>query len=219
MTLNEPYDLHPVDEFMILRLQVNDGNTGPHTDYRIGTIAENSNYSSSVRVSEIIAYNSTLTDADALIVENYLKNKWGVENILDSSTLLNHGTGTPNHASAKFGSGISFDGLSFGNSITSRIATLPGEAVTLTFWVYPENEDFYLFNAEGIPIPASISLIKQRPLLTMSGLDQTSLPGTEINEFWANGYLPLYQWSHLALSYDLSTKEVRFFINGELDAV
>ena len=77
MTLNEPYDLHPVDEFMILRLQVNDGNTGPHTDYRIGTIAENSNYSSSVRVSEIIAYNSTLTDADALIVENYLKNKMG----------------------------------------------------------------------------------------------------------------------------------------------
>ena len=63
MTLNEPYDLHPVDEFMILRLQVNDGNTGPHTDYRIGTIAENSNYSSSVRVSEIIAYNTTLTDA------------------------------------------------------------------------------------------------------------------------------------------------------------
>ena len=113
MTLNEPYDLHPVDEFMILRLQVNDGNTGPHADYRIGTIAENSNYSSSVRVSEIIAYNTTLTDTDALIVENYLKNKWGVENILDSSTLLNHGTGTPNHASAKFGSGISFDGLSF----------------------------------------------------------------------------------------------------------
>ena len=53
----------------------------------------------------------------------------------------------------------------------------------------------------------------------MSGLDQTSLPGTEINEFWANGYLPLNQWSHLALSYDLSTKEVQFFINGELDAV
>ena len=53
----------------------------------------------------------------------------------------------------------------------------------------------------------------------MQGLDQTSLPGTDINEFWANGYLTLNKWSHLALTYNLSTKEVQFYINGELDAV
>ena len=52
----------------------------------------------------------------------------------------------------------------------------------------------------------------------MQGLDQTSLPGTNINEFWANGYLLYNQWSHLALTYDLSSKKVQFFINGELDA-
>ena len=62
---------------MILRLQVNDGNTGPHTDYRIGTIAENSNYSSSIRVSEIIAYDSVLSASNAQVVEDYLKKKWG----------------------------------------------------------------------------------------------------------------------------------------------
>ena len=77
--MSSPYDLHPVDEYMILRLQVNDANTGPHSDYRISTIAENSNYSSSVNVSEIIAYNSVLSGSDALVVENYLKNKWGLK--------------------------------------------------------------------------------------------------------------------------------------------
>ena len=124
ISLNEPYDLYPIDEFMILRLQVNDGNTGPHTDYRIGTIAENSNYSSSIRVSEIIAYDSVLSASNAQVVEDYLKKKWGVENILDSSTLSNHGTGTPHHSTAKFGTGINFDGLTYGKSISSRISTL-----------------------------------------------------------------------------------------------
>ena len=218
ISLNEPYDLHPIDEFMILRLQVNDGNTGPHTDYRIGTIAENSNYSSSIRVSEIIAYDSVLSASNAQVVEDYLKKKWGVENILDSSTLSNHGTGTPHHSTAKFGTGINFDGLTYGKSITSRISTLPGSGVSLAVWVYPESEDFFIFNSDGLPVPASISLQKQRPLLTMLGLDQTSLPGTEINEFWASGYLPLNEWSHVVLSYDLSNKEVQFFINGKLDA-
>ena len=53
----------------------------------------------------------------------------------------------------------------------------------------------------------------------MSGLDQTSLPGTDINEFWANGYLLYNQWSHLVLTYDLSSKKVQFYINGKLDSV
>ena len=110
---------------MILRLQVNNGNTGPHSDYRIGTIAENSNYSSSVRVSEIVAFDSVLSSSDAQIVENYLKNKWGVENILDSSTFVNHGTGKPKHASAKFGDGISYDGSPTPSAISSRIEKLP----------------------------------------------------------------------------------------------
>ena len=219
VNLSSPYDLHPVDEYMILRLQVNDANTGPHSDYRIGTIAENSNYSSSVNVSEIIAYNSVLSGSDALVVENYLKNKWGVKNILDSSIVLNHGTGTPRHIPAKFGIGIKFDGSSFGKSISAKIPSLPGNAITLSAWVYPESEDFYLFNADGLPSPASISLRKQRPLLSMSGLDQTGLPGTNINEFWAKGSLALNQWSHLALIYDLSSKRVQFFINGLQDSV
>jgi hypothetical protein len=137
---------------MIVRLQVNDDNAGPHSDYRIGTIAENSSYYSSVNVSEIIAYNSVLSTSDAQIVENYLKNKWGIKNILDTTSFSNHGTGTPMHIASKFGSGIKFDGSSLGKSISGNISSLPGNAVTLSAWVYPESEDFYLFNADGLPV-------------------------------------------------------------------
>ena len=125
INLNAPYDLSPIDEFMIVRLQVNDDNTGPHSDYRIGTIAENSSYYSSVNVSEIIAYNSVLSTSDAQIVENYLKNKWGIKNILDTTSFSNHGTGTPMHIASKFGSGIKFDGSSLGKSISGNISSLP----------------------------------------------------------------------------------------------
>ena len=119
----------------------------------------------------------------------------------------------------QFGESVQFNGVDFGKSVLSNGVTFQGSSVSLSMWVYPESEDFYLFNVDGLPIPASISLRKQRPVLTMLGLDQTSLPGTAINEFWANGYLPLNQWSHLVLTYDLSSKEVQFFINGELDAL
>ena len=153
------------------------------------------------------------------MVEDYLKKKWGVENILDSSTLSNHGTGTPHHSTAKFGTGINFDGLTYGKSISSRISTLPGSGVSLAVWVYPESEDFFIFNSDGLPVPASISLQKQRPLLTMLGLDQTSLPGTEINEFWASGYLPLNEWSHVVLSYDLSNKRSSIFYKWKIGCI
>ena len=45
---------------MVLRLQVNDGNTGPHNDYRIGTITEGTSYSSSVDIAEILAFDKYL---------------------------------------------------------------------------------------------------------------------------------------------------------------
>ena len=142
----------------------------------------------------------------------------GVKNILDSSIVLNHGTGTPRHIPAKFGIGIKFDGSSFGKSISAKIPSLPGNAITLSAWVYPESEDFYLFNADGLPSPASISFAPNgsASFYVRAG---SGLPGTNINEFWAKGSLALNQWSHLALIYDLSSKRVQFFINGLQDSV
>ena len=143
-----------------------------------------------------------------------------MQGVVFSSSFSNHGSGFPNYQSgSKFGDGIVFDGINLGKSISSRIPVMQRDAITLSFWLNPESDDFHIFNVDGIPVPASISLRKQRPVLSMQGLDQTSLPGTDINEFWANGYLTLNKWSHLALTYNLSTKEVQFYINGELDAV
>ena len=121
-------------------------------------------------------------------------------------------------SSGRFGESVSFNGVDFGKSVLSNGVTFESSSVSLSMWVYPESDDFYLFNVDGVPLPVSISLLKQRPVLTM-GTRSNLLPGTEINEFWANGYLPLNQWSHLVLTYDLSSKEVEFFINGELDAL
>ena len=152
-------------------------------------------------------------------METYLQEKWGIEGIVYSSTGINHGSGSPTYdLSGKFGHGITFDGTTLGKSINSSVAEIGTDSVSLSFWINPESEDFYLFNVDGMPIPASISLRKQRPLFSMLGLDQTSLPGTSINEFWAHGYLPLNKWSHLVLSYDLVKKNAKFFINGEFDS-
>ena len=89
---------------------------------------------------------------------------------------------------------------------------------SLTFWVYPQSSNFHLFSLDGIAPELSISLRNQRPLFSMSGLNQQSLPGTSGDEFWASGFLPLNKWSHLALSYSLENRRVRFYINGVFDS-
>ncbi|MDG0965255.1 MAG: hypothetical protein P8O23_09315, partial [Opitutales bacterium] len=92
------------------------------------------------------------------------------------------------------------------------------KVTSLSFWVYPQSTDFHLFSLDGIAPELSISIRKQRPLFSMSGLNQQSLPGTAGEEFWANGYLSLNQWSHLVFSYSLENRRVRFYINGVLDS-
>ena len=80
------FDLAPINEFMLVRLQVNNGNTGPYSNYRIGATAEGNHYSSSLDVSEIIAFDSVISDQDAGIVERYLLDKWGIQGTVSSST-------------------------------------------------------------------------------------------------------------------------------------
>ena len=93
-----------------------------------------------------------------------------------------------------------------------------GKVASLSFWINPESSDFHLFSLDGIAPELSLSLRKQRPLFSMSGLNQQSLPGTSGDEFWANGYLPLNQWSHLVFTYSLENRRVRFYLNGEFDS-
>ena len=137
---------------------------------------------------------------------------------VDSAGGDSNGTGSPIwFAPGKFGaSGIEFDGTD-GKALLSTGVSGDFESATLSLWVYPESPDFHLFSLEGTSPSMSLSLRKQRPLFILDGLDQQSLPGTSGDEFWAKGYLPLNQWSHLSLVYDLSSRMVRFYLNGSFD--
>jgi hypothetical protein len=85
---------------------------------------------------------------------------------------------------------------------------------SMSFWINPVSENFYLFNMNGVSPELSISLRNQRPLFHLSGLNQQSLPGTATEEFWANGYVELNNWSHLVFTYSLENRRARFYIDG-----
>ena len=53
--------------------------------------------------------------------------------------------------------------------------------------------------------------------LLFSGLNQNSLPGTPVEEFWADGDLSLNQWSHLVLTYSQENRRARFYIDGKFE--
>ena len=65
-----------VNEFMILRLAVNDNNTSPKSNYRIGVI--DNSFCASVDIAEIVAFDSKLSDLSRQKVEGYLARKWGL---------------------------------------------------------------------------------------------------------------------------------------------
>ena len=89
--------------------------------------------------------------------------------------------------------------------------------MSLAVWVYPESEDFFIFNSDGLPVPASISLQKQRRYLPC--LDWIKPRYLELRLMNSGpAVTSIKWWSHEVLSYDLSNKEVQFFINGKLDA-
>ncbi len=157
-----------------------------------------------------------LREADLLLWWNLDEGSGGIAS--DSSSLgLNDGNasgvlwGNP----GKFGTGhLVYDktndrAVKLSSGINEHLSS-----VTLSLWVYPQSSNFYLFSLDGFSPDLSISLINQRPLFSMDGLNQQSLPGTSGNEFWASGYLPLNDWSHLTLTYSLDNRRVRFYLNG-----
>ena len=69
---------------MLVNLTVNDGDTGPHSNYRIGTTNEGNNWCTSIDIAEIIAFDHALSNADAAKIEGYLALKWGLKSSLPS---------------------------------------------------------------------------------------------------------------------------------------
>ena len=72
---------------------------------------------------------------------------------------------------------------------------------------------FSRLNRKGL----SWTLERNRPLFSFAGISQSYLLGENEDEIHARGYLPLHQWTHLALSYDLNSRTVQLFLNGEPD--
>ena len=65
-----------VNEFMIVRIIVNNNSTGLKTNYRIGTI--DNSFCASVDIAEVVAFDSVLSDEGRQKLEGYLARKWGL---------------------------------------------------------------------------------------------------------------------------------------------
>ena len=134
--------------------------------------------------------------------------------MLDSSENANHGT-TSNpdwNSSGKFSSSLSFD-LSNGRSVTHAGLSADYPSVTLSAWVYPAMKTFIFF--QQIESEAFLDIGKKSSaFLIWGGISQSYLSCENEDEIHARGYLPLHQWTHLALSYDLNSRTVQLFFNG-----
>ncbi|MDG1138462.1 MAG: hypothetical protein P8N49_02955 [Opitutales bacterium] len=153
------------------------------------------------------------------VKESALSLWWALDNNLsDSSSGSNDGSGSPAFSSdGIFGSAIGFDGETIDKHVSSNGILSGSPNLSLSLWLYLESSDFYPFSIDGPVSPSAISIHNQRPLFTFRGLNQQTLPGTDINELWAHDYILKEEWSHLVLTYDLKNKLARLFINGTLD--
>ena len=105
------------------------------------------------------------------------------------------------------------------NPLIPSAQAFPG-AVTLSAWVHPESDDFFLLIQMVYRYPRP--LVYENNVLFHHDRARSGplcLAQISMNFLGASGYLPLYQWSHLVLVYDLSSKKAQFFINGQFDSL
>ena len=76
--LSGNFNLGTINEYMILVVTNTDANTGPHSNYRVGTVAGGNNYCASVDIAEILAFSTSLSADEASKIEGYLAHKWGL---------------------------------------------------------------------------------------------------------------------------------------------
>ena len=130
------------------------------------------------------------------------------------------------------GKALYMDG--FSNSITNRDFKLPSSAVTLSAWVAPrvfENLPNYGDGSDAAGNPRLTSVINKGNVEAGEGFllgygrlglwgIQLALHNTETDEDFVVSFydpintLPLYEWSHIAVSYDGKTGYIGLFFNG-----
>lgn len=160
--LPSPFDMSPVDEFMLLKVVVNDNNPGPKL-YQIGRI---DGYSFSIDVAEILAYDHVLTAAEEDLLGVYLAQKYGLttsysgqarNSIPDGSTVAIAGGATfdVNGTSETIGALADYGGS--GGIVTNNAAGSPS-VLTLTA---PSGTNAFSGSIQDGTSP--ISLIKTGP--------------------------------------------------------
>lgn len=130
------------------------------------------------------------------------------------------------------GKALYMDG--FSNSITNRDFKLPSSAVTLSAWVAPrvfENLPNYGDGSDAAGNPRLTSIINKGNVEAGEGFllgygrlglwgIQFALHNTETDDDFVISFydpintLPLYEWSHIAVSYDGKTGYIGLFFNG-----
>ena len=91
--LSGNFDLSYITDYMIVRLVVNDSDQGPYSSYQIGRVT---GLQCNLDIAEILAFGDKLSDIDASLVEHYLGEKWGLNNIT-GTTILDFATGQANN--------------------------------------------------------------------------------------------------------------------------
>lgn len=131
------------------------------------------------------------------------------------------------------GNALYMDG--FSNNIVNRDFYAPSQAITMSAWVAPrvfENIVHYDGNSDAAGHTRMTSIINKGDIEMCEGFllgygrlglwgVQLALHNSETEEDFVVGFydplnaLPLYQWSHVAVSFDGETGYIALFFNGE----
>jgi hypothetical protein len=145
--LSGNFNLGTINQHMIIKITNTDANTGPHSNYRVGTIAGGNGYCASVDIAEILAFSTSLSQEKANKIESYLAHKWGLtqkpkftfSNTPVSATTANYpanhlpthaldgNTGTKFFTNEKAGHGLI---LNVGDSIISELSVTSADLAT-----------------------------------------------------------------------------------------
>ena len=156
---------------------------------------------------------------------NYVFNEENADNIFKAPSDPLRRTGVKGNA-------LYMDG--FSNSITNRDFKTPSSAITLSAWVAPrvfENLPNYGDSSDAAGNPRLTSVINKGDVEAGEGFVlgygrlglwgiQLALHNTETDDDYVLAFydpinaLPLYEWSHIAVSFDGKTGYIGLFYNG-----